>query len=219
MINRRSAGPRRARIDATWEVAMSRAVRSFGSLLLVVIVVVAGAGCAATTAPAPITAPAAAASASVPEPCQMAIAALDAVIKRWDEQPMVLDRACVERVAGAGGKIHADAHFTIADQLQVLAGAPACTDAGGRYVVRLDPRSSAPSASPAVVLLTLWSDVPAAWDFNAVVDVATWPTRRPGASGLPVCGAAFGILRRPAGRWVATAVPPPRSRAQLELGR
>ena len=197
---------------------MARAAR------LIHLLIAAGAGCStasATIAPPPATSAAPANGAptvSLSQHCQMAIAALDAVVKRWDEQALALDRACVERVAAAHGRINADARFTIADQLQILTE-PECADPGGRFLVRLGPRSSAPSASAEVVLLTMWSDVPAAWDFNAVVDVATWPTRRPGATGLPICGAAFGILRRPADSWVATLVPPPRSRAQLELGR
>jgi hypothetical protein len=150
------------------------------------------------------------------EHCQMAMSALDAVIKRWNEQPLGLDRACVERVAAVEGRIHADARFTVGDQLQVL-DEPGCADQ--RFTVRFGPASSQASPTSQVVLLTLWSQLPAAWDFNAVVDVPTWPTRRPGTSGLPVCGAAFGILRRPGDSWVATLVPPPRSRAQMELGR
>jgi hypothetical protein len=188
------------------------------------LALMAGLGCAATapsaTAPSAPASSSAAAAASASERCQMALAALDAVVKRWDEQPLGLDRACVDRVAASRGKIHADARFTIADQVQILpeAGcANCCGDA--RFAVRFGPSSTAASPTPEVVLLTLWSQLPAAWDFNAVVDVDTWPTRRPGAAGLPVCGAAFGILRRPADAWIATVLPPPRSRAQLELGR
>jgi len=182
--------------------------------ILCTLVFLAGVGCSATRVPQAASPAPAGAAAS--EHCQMALAALDAVVKRWDEQPLGLERACVERVAATHGKIHADARFTIGDQLQMLPE-PGCAD--DRYAVRFGPRSSASSPTPEVVLLTLWSELPAAWDFNAVVDVPTWPTRRPGAMGLPLCGAAFGILRRPADRWLATVLPPPRSRAQLELGR
>jgi hypothetical protein len=138
----------------------------------------------------------------------MALAALAATIKKFEEQPLGLEQRCVERVATSGGKIYVDARFTEGEQ---LAAVPESSCTSDRYVVRFDPKAFVPSPSEEVVLLALWTHPPAGWEFNAVVESPNWPSRRPAVMSLSQCGSAFGVLNQSSNGWAATIVMPPRS--------
>lgn len=140
--------------------------------------------------------------------CQMALAALAASVKKFEEQPLGLEQRCVERVATSGGKIYVDARFTEGEQLASVPQ-PGCTT--DRYVIRFDPKAFVPSPSEEVVLLALWTHPPTGWEFNAVVESPNWPSRRPAIMSLSQCGSAFGVLNHSSSGWAATIVMPPRS--------
>jgi hypothetical protein len=142
------------------------------------------------------------------EHCQMALVALDAVIKHYSDQPLGLEKTCVDDGAVFNGKVYVDARFTKNRELE-LVSEPSCTSE--RYVVRFDHQSFAPSPSKDVVVLILSTNSPPTWRFSAVTEVPDWPKRRPGIVTLSSCGSAFGVLRQVKDRWEATVVPPPRS--------
>jgi hypothetical protein len=140
--------------------------------------------------------------------CQMAVAALDAVVKTFDEQPLGLEKACVESLAHPGETIYVDARFTQGTDLVAVAE-PTCTY--GHYAIRFDWKTFTPSPSTEVVLLLAWNQSATDWRFNAVTEVSNWPKRRPEGMSLSRCGSAFGVLHRGAERWSGRVVPPPRS--------
>jgi hypothetical protein len=142
------------------------------------------------------------------EHCQMALTALNTTVKKFEEQPLGLNRGCVERVASFGGRIYVDARFTKGDRLE-LSPESSCTTE--RYMIRLDPTNFVPSPAEEVVLLGLWTNPAGEWEFNAVVEVSNWPSRRPETMSLSQCGSAFGVLRRSSQGWNATIIVPPRS--------
>lgn len=142
------------------------------------------------------------------EHCQMALTALNTTIKKFEEQPLGLNKECVERVASFGGRIYVDARFTKGDRLE-LSSESGCTTE--RYIVRFDPNKFVPSPAEEVVLLGLWTNPTGEWQFNAVVEAPNWPSRRPDTMSLSQCGSAFGVLRRSGQGWNARIIVPPRS--------
>ena len=143
----------------------------------------------------------------VSEYCRIAGAALGAVIKRFDEQPLGLDLTCVNRVASFEGRIYVDARFS--RNGEEPAAAPDCRDE--RYVIRFDPKSFRPSPADQVVFLSLWSNRGGSWDFNAVVETPDWPHRRPETMSLSECGSAFGRAEKFDDVWKAAVTTPPKS--------
>lgn len=142
-----------------------------------------------------------------PEYCRIAGAALGAVIRRFDEQPLGLDLTCVNRVASLDGRVYVDARFS--RNGEEPASAPDCSDE--RYVIRFDPKAFRPSPADQVVFLSLWSNRGGSWDFNAVVETPDWPHQRPETMSLSECGSAFGRAEKFDGAWKAVVTAPPKS--------
>lgn len=145
---------------------------------------------------------------SNPDYCGMALSALRTTVASNDAQPYGLEDVCVRRLASTGGAIFVDA------RVSERAGGPpiaalGCTSDGFR--IRFDPARFEKAPTDGVVLLVISRTPDGAMGFNAVVENADWPSKRPGGMSLSPCGSAFGTIRRTSAGWEATVVPPPRS--------
>jgi hypothetical protein len=140
--------------------------------------------------------------------CDMAAAALRATVKTFKEQPLGLERACVEARALTNRQIYVDASFSQGSHVEADAEPNCVRD---NYVIRFTSTNSDPWPPSEVILLIVAGDGSHDRTFNARMEAADWPTRKPGVVGLSQCGSAYGVLHRSADAWVATIQPPPRS--------
>ena len=140
--------------------------------------------------------------------CDIAAAALRAVVRSFSEQPLGLEKACVEKRAMRDGKIYVDARFTKGDQLEDVES-PTCQR--DPYFIRFEWKNFVPSPTGQVVLLLLLRKSDEELTFNAVTDNSDWPSNRPGVFGLSQCGSSFGRVLLENGRWRAEVTQPPKS--------
>lgn len=140
--------------------------------------------------------------------CDIAAAALRAVVRSFNEQPLGLEKECVEKRAMRDGKIYVDVRFTKGDQLEDV-GVPTCQR--DKYFIRFGWKSFVPSPTGQVVLLLLLRQSDRELSFNAVTESSDWPSRRPGVFGLSQCGSSFGHVQLENGQWRAVVTNPPES--------
>jgi hypothetical protein len=137
--------------------------------------------------------------------CQMAATVLHEVVRSYERQPFGLEDACVKKRAAQAGKIYADARFTDREGLAVVPHR-SCTVRD--YVIRFDHQHYEASPTPEVVLLLFSPETARGREFNARMETADWPSKRPGVMAMSQCGSAFGVLRREANGWTARVTPP-----------
>jgi hypothetical protein len=138
--------------------------------------------------------------------CDIAIAALHAVVRPAREERFGLDRACVEKSATLGRKIYVDARFWHQERLEEVA-APTCEREG--YVIRFDWKNFEPSpAEVGVVVLSLWYRDPALWEFTAAVKDRMWPRDLPEMEERGLCRVAWGAVSRGPSDWQGLVIQP-----------
>jgi hypothetical protein len=110
-----------------------------------------------------------------------------------------LDKACVEKSAGLGGKIYVDARFWHQEVLEEVS-APACEREN--YVIRFDWRNFEPSpAEIGVVVLSHWYRKPDLLEVRAAVKERMWPRELPEMEPPGLCRLAWGAVRRGPAGW------------------
>ena len=134
------------------------------------------------------------------EHCDIAVAVLRAVVRPFDEQPLGLEKACVQQRAAANSRIYVDARFTQGEHLEDIHASSCQRD---EYVIRLDWRNFSPSPAMDVVLLMFLRKDQRNLTFNAVTEDANWPRKAPGVMALSQCGSAFGSVRLGQNGWEA----------------
>jgi hypothetical protein len=140
--------------------------------------------------------------------CDMAAAALRATVKTFKEQPLGLESACVEGRALMNKHIYVDASFSQGSHVEAAAEPNCVRD---NYVIRFTSTNPDPWPPSEVILLIVSGDGTHDRTFNARMEAADWPTRKPGILGLSQCGSAYGVLHRSVSGWVGTIQRPPRS--------
>lgn len=127
-------------------------------------------------------------------------------MRSYADEPLGLEHACVLKRAVASGKVHVDARFTRADQLEAVEIGSCSYD---EFVVRFDWKNFTPAPSANVLLLLLLRHDDDHYGFNAVIEEPRWPAKRPGMMAISPCGSAFGrVYREPTG-WRAVLTRPP----------
>lgn len=140
--------------------------------------------------------------------CGMAVSALRTTIASNDVQPYGLEDVCVRRLASAAGRIFVDARVSEQRNGRPASAADCSSD---RFTIRFDPARFQKAPTDGVVLLLVSQSADGAMEFNAVVEQADWPSKRPGVFGLSPCGSAFGTIRYSGTGWVATVARPTQS--------
>jgi len=140
--------------------------------------------------------------------CEMAFAAVSASIRSHADQPLGLEKACVESVASLEGKVYVDARFNRDLDLE----APdVATCERANYVIRFDWRSFSPSPARQVVFLSFRAGSSDSREFDITTDASNWPARPPGTVGLSPCYSAYGVVHRTAAGWQAEVRQAPKS--------
>lgn len=103
--------------------------------------------------------------------CGVTLAVLDAVIRSNAEQPLGLEKACVEKYASLNGKIYVDVRFVLDGQIESV-DEPGCVRGG--YQIRFDSHAQVPAPSETVVLLQIDRKTARTVDFNAVTEDRSW---------------------------------------------
>jgi hypothetical protein len=140
--------------------------------------------------------------------CDIAATALRAIVRSFKEQPLGLEKECVEKRAMRDGRIYVDARFTKGDQLEDVE-VPTCQR--DQYFIRFGWKNFVPSPTGHVVLLLFLRESDEALSFNALTENSDWPSNRPGVFGLSQCGSTFGRVQLENGRWRAVVTNPAES--------
>jgi hypothetical protein len=177
------------------------------SFLRQVMVLVGVASSCASPAPAMVSGRQAL-KATSSDHCRVAVAALDASVRPFSEQPLAMELACVNKLATRDGKIYVDARFTSGQTLEEPNVSICSTD---RYVIRFDWRHFQPSPTDDVVLLLFTDNANGSRSYGVSLEAPDWPRRRPGTVTLSPCYSAFGVVRGSPAGWEAEVTPPPRS--------
>jgi len=125
--------------------------------------------CASTAARGPETS----ASAAI-EPCDVAASVLRSIVKPNEEQPLGLERFCVEKHAARDGIIYVDARVSRAGQIERFS-AKECRPEG--FSIRFDSPDLTPSPTDSVVLLDLNRTDATTFEFVAVTEDRSWRER------------------------------------------
>jgi len=144
--------------------------------------------------------------------CDIAATALRAVVRPYREQPLGLEKECVEKRAMRDGRIYVDARFTRDDELEDVE-VPTCQS--DQYFIRFGWKSFVPSPTGHVILLLFVRKSDADLSFNALTEDSDWPSKPPGVFGLSQCGSSFGRVQLENGRWRAVVTKPPESDASF----
>lgn len=140
--------------------------------------------------------------------CDIAAAALRALVRPNREQPLGLEKECVEKRTMRDGRIYVDARFTNGEQLEDTEVSSCERD---QYLIRFDWKGFVPSPTGHVVLLLFNRKSDGELTFNAVTEDSDWPGKASGVFGLSQCGASFGNVQLESGRWRAQLTMPPQA--------
>jgi hypothetical protein len=141
------------------------------------------------------------------ERCDTAMAVLGAIVRPHDEQPLGLEKACVEKYAALNGKIYVDARFVRDGQIESL-DEPGCQRDG--YVIRFDSKTYAPAPTETVVVLHIDRKDPKMFVFNAVTEDRLWhQAHARNVYSWSPCFSSSGMATLGPHGWNATPKAPP----------
>ena len=138
-----------------------------GSVLVAIFV--AFAGC---STPVPPRAPETPRNSERPfDRCGVALAVLDAIVRPNAEQPLGLEKACVEKYAALNGRTYVDVRFVLDGQIESV-DESGCKRDG--YEIRFDSEAQVPPPTETVVVLQIDRSDSNTIEFNALTEDRLW---------------------------------------------
>lgn len=139
---------------------------------------------------------------STTEGCDVAASVLRSIVRSNGEEPLGLEKACVERYAARDGVVYVDARISRAGPIENVK-APECRREG--FLIRFDSPDLTPSPTDSVVLLDLDRTDATTFEFVAVTEDHLWRQRhaRNIYSSSP-CLSSAGVATRDHDGWRVT---------------
>ena len=165
-----------------------------------------GLGCVSTVTPGPQTSHR---DNSTSEWCDVTTSVLQSIVRSNGEQPLGLEKACVDKYAARDGVVYVDLRVSLAGRIENVKTSDCRRDG---FLIRFDSPDLTTSPTDTVVLLDLNRTDATTFEFVAVTEDHRWRQRHAHNlySSSP-CLSSSGVATRDRSGWSATPRAPNRS--------